>query len=57
MLAIKESLKEYSKNGINPWLTLDPDAMKGTFVAVPRRSEVTELEKINEQLIVELYSK
>ncbi|MFA6775935.1 MAG: 30S ribosomal protein S4 [Sphaerochaetaceae bacterium] len=57
MLAIKESLKEYSKNGVNPWLTLDPDAMKGTFVAVPRRSEVTELEKINEQLIVELYSK
>jgi small subunit ribosomal protein S4 len=31
--------------------------MKGTFIAVPRRSEVTELEKINEQLVVELYSR
>ena len=57
MVAIKENLKEYSKSGVTPWLQLDPDAMKGTFVAVPRRSEVTELEKINEQLIVELYSK
>lgn len=57
MVAIKENLKEFSKSGVNPWLQLDPDAMKGTFVAVPRRSEVTELEKINEQLIVEFYSK
>jgi len=57
MLTIKENLKEYSKSGVSPWLALDPDAMKGTFVAVPRRSEVTELEKINEQLVVELYSK
>jgi small subunit ribosomal protein S4 len=57
MVAIKQSLMEYSKSGVNPWLTLDPDTMKGTFVAVPRRSEVTELEKINEQLVVELYSK
>jgi len=57
MLSIKENLKEYSKSGVTPWLTLDPDAMKGTFVAVPRRSEVTELEKINEQLVVELYSR
>lgn len=57
MLIIKENLKEYTKSGVSPWLTLDVDAMKGTFVAVPRRSEVTELEKINEQLIVELYSR
>jgi small subunit ribosomal protein S4 len=57
MLAIKENLKEYSKSGVCQWLTLDVDAMKGTFVAVPRRSEVTELEKINERLIVELYSR
>jgi small subunit ribosomal protein S4 len=57
MLIIKENLKEYTKSGVNPWLNLDVDAMKGTFVAVPRRSEVTELEKINEQLIVELYSR
>ncbi|MDY0288801.1 MAG: 30S ribosomal protein S4 [Sphaerochaeta sp.] len=57
MLTIKENLKEYTKSGVYQWLTLDADAMKGTFVAVPRRSEVTELEKINEQLVVELYSR
>ncbi|HOE88743.1 MAG: 30S ribosomal protein S4 [Spirochaetes bacterium ADurb.Bin315] len=57
MLIIKENLKEYTKSGVYQWLSLDVDAMKGTFLAVPRRSEVTELEKINEQLIVELYSR
>jgi len=57
MLLVKENLKEYTKSGVYQWLSLDVDAMKGTFLAVPRRSEVTELEKINEQLIVELYSR
>ena len=57
MTAIKESLKEYSKAGTAPWIELDPDEMKGKFLAVPRRSEVTELAAINEQLIVELYSR
>ena len=57
MIIIKENLKEFTKSGVYQWLSLDVDAMKGTFLAVPRRSEVTELEKINEQLIVELYSR
>jgi len=54
---IKESLKEFGKAGVMPWLSLDPDAMKGTFLAVPRRSDVTDLADIREQMIVELYSK
>lgn len=57
LLVIKESLKEFSKAGVMPWLSLDPDAMKGTFLAVPRRSDVTDLADIKEQMIVELYSK
>jgi len=57
MVSIKESLKEFSKSGVVPWIELDPDAMSGKFLAVPRRSEVTELAAINEQLIVELYSR
>lgn len=57
MVVIKEALKEYSKSGVYPWIQLDPDAMKGTFLAVPRRNEVSELADINEQLIVELYSR
>ncbi|MDY4611259.1 MAG: 30S ribosomal protein S4 [Sphaerochaetaceae bacterium] len=57
MMIIKENLKEFSKSGISPWLTLDVDAMKGTFVAVPRRSEVVDMKDVNEQLVVELYSR
>ncbi len=57
MLVIKESLKEYTKSGVPAWLDLDADAMKGKVLAFPRRSEVTEMATINEQLIVELYSR
>lgn len=57
MVVIKESLKEFTKSGVMPWLQLDPDAMKGTYVANPRRSDVTDLGDIKEQMIVELYSK
>jgi small subunit ribosomal protein S4 len=57
MILIKENLKEYSKSGISPWLSLDPDTMKGTFLAVPRRSDVSEVADIKEQLVVELYSR
>ncbi len=57
MIVIKESLKEYTKSGVPAWLDLDADAMKGKVLAFPRRSEVTETTVINEQLIVELYSR
>jgi small subunit ribosomal protein S4 len=57
MTVIKDSLKEYGKSGIMPWLSLDPDAMKGKFLASPRRSDITDLGDIKEQMIVELYSK
>ncbi|MFA5570496.1 MAG: 30S ribosomal protein S4 [Sphaerochaetaceae bacterium] len=57
MILIKENLKEFSKSGVSPWLSLDPDTMKGTFLAVPRRADVVEVADIDEQLIVELYSR
>jgi small subunit ribosomal protein S4 len=57
MLIIKENLKEFSKSGVHPWLSLDVDTMKGKFLAAPRRSDVVEVADINEQLIVELYSR
>jgi small subunit ribosomal protein S4 len=57
LVVIKESLKEFSKAGVMPWLQLDPDAMKGTYVANPRRGDITDLGDIKEQMIVELYSK
>lgn len=37
------------------WLEWNPDKKEGTFLALPERDQIPE--KINEQLIVELYSK
>ena len=57
LVIIKDALKEFGKSGVMPWLHLDPDAMKGKFLAVPRRTDITDLGDIKEQMIVELYSK
>ncbi|NBC10059.1 MAG: 30S ribosomal protein S4 [Bacteroidetes bacterium] len=38
-----------------PWLEFNPDKMQGKFLEYPEREHIPE--KINEQLIVELYSK
>jgi small subunit ribosomal protein S4 len=57
MVAIKESLKEYTKSGTSLWLDVDPDAMKGSVKSLPQRNEIVDLADINEQLIVELYSR
>jgi small subunit ribosomal protein S4 len=57
LLVLKEALKEYGKAGVMPWLQMDPDAMKGTFLAVPRKSDITDMADIKEQMVVELYSK
>jgi small subunit ribosomal protein S4 len=57
MTIFKDALKEYGKSGLMPWLSLDPDAMKGKFLAAPRRSDITDLGDIKEQMIIELYSK
>ena len=51
--AIKDSVKANSSS--YEWLEFSSDSMKGTFVAVPERSQIPE--NIKEQLIVELYSK
>jgi small subunit ribosomal protein S4 len=57
LVIIKDALKEFGKSGVMPWLQLDPDAMKGKFLAMPRRSDITDLQDIKEQMIVEYYSK
>jgi len=40
---------------LSPWLTLDKDALKGEVLRVPSRDDIAPF--VNEQLIVELYSK
>lgn len=51
--AIVDSVK--SNSSTYEWLEFSSDSLKGTFVAVPERSQIPE--NIKEQLIVELYSK
>ena len=50
---ITDSVKSNSSS--YEWLEFSSDSLKGTFVAVPERSQIPE--NIKEQLIVELYSK
>jgi small subunit ribosomal protein S4 len=40
-----------------PWLEVDPDKIWGKVKAIPRRSDIADLADVQEQLIVELYSK
>ncbi|MEW5817107.1 MAG: 30S ribosomal protein S4 [Spirochaetota bacterium] len=57
LLSIKESLKEYTRSGVVPWLEVDPDNLKGRVKIIPRRSDIIDLSSVKEQLIVELYSR
>lgn len=54
-LRIKASVEAAEQRGIPEWLELDGKAMKGTFKAMPTRTELPS--SINESLVVELYSK
>ncbi|MEM6515301.1 MAG: 30S ribosomal protein S4 [Bacteroidota bacterium] len=51
--AIQNSLANSSK--VYEWITWNNDTKQGTYVSVPERIQIPE--NINEQLIVELYSK
>lgn len=56
MEVILESIAANSQNVRKfPWLEWDSSKMEGTYIQAPTREQVPE--KINEQLIVELYSK
>ncbi|MBP3709156.1 MAG: 30S ribosomal protein S4 [Treponema sp.] len=54
---VQDALSEISKSGTMPWVSVDVDAVKGTFMQYPMRNEVTDLADVKEQLVVELYSK
>ena len=55
LLVIKESVSGKSDVRKFPWLEFNPDKFTGVFLNYPERGQIPE--KINEQLIVELYSK
>jgi small subunit ribosomal protein S4 len=54
-LRIKASVDAVESRGVPDWLELDAKAMKGTFKALPARSDLPAT--INESLVIELYSK
>lgn len=55
MSAILESVQGKSDVRKYPWLEFNPDKLEGVFIEYPEREQIPE--NINEQLIVELYSK
>ena len=54
-LRIKASLDLAEKNGFPSWVEVDSKSFKGTFKSLPDRAEFAN--DVNEQLVVELYSK
>ncbi len=52
---VKSAVETAAGRGIPQWLSLDAGAFKGTVISAPSREDVPL--DINEQLIVELYSK
>ena len=54
-LRIKASLDLAGQNGFPSWVEVDPTNFKGTFKQLPDRAEFAS--DVNEQLVVELYSK
>lgn len=54
-LRIKAAAEAAESRGFPEWLEVDIKALKGTFKALPQRSELPST--INESMVVELYSK
>lgn len=51
----KQCVEKSAGRELAPWLSLDKDNLKGNVLRVPSRDEIAPT--INEQLVVELYSK
>jgi small subunit ribosomal protein S4 len=54
-IRIKNSLKIAEEIGFPKWVNVETNKMEGTFINVPDRSDLSP--EINEQLVIELYSK
>ena len=55
MEIFQESLRKIQGDNPMPWLGIDKAKLQGSFLSSPQRDEI--VEPINEQLVVELYSK
>jgi len=54
-LRIQDSLNVAEQYGLPEWVEVNAKKMEGVFKSVPERAELSQ--EINEQLVVELYSK
>lgn len=54
---VLDALKMVGSYGVLPHVEVNPDTCTGTFRIVPEKKDIPDLTEINEQLIVELYSK
>ncbi|MEO1926807.1 MAG: 30S ribosomal protein S4, partial [Gammaproteobacteria bacterium] len=54
-LRIQSALEVAEQYGLPDWVDVNAKGMEGVFKSVPERSELPS--EINEQLVVELYSK
>ena len=54
-LRVQDALNVAEQIGFPEWVEVDPKKMEGVYKAVPERSDLSA--EINEQLVVELYSK
>jgi small subunit ribosomal protein S4 len=54
-LRIKAAAEAADSRGFPEWIEVDAKGLKGTFKALPQRSELPAT--INENLVIELYSK
>lgn len=55
--SIKESIEKIEHRGLPVWVEVDPQNFKGKILHVPSREELQLPFEVQEQLIVELYSK
>jgi len=54
-IRIKNSLKIAEEIGFPKWVKVEPSKLEGAFFKIPERSDLSP--EINEQLVIELYSK
>ena len=54
-IIFQESMRRIQGDNPMPWLSLDKSKLEGVFEQKPDREQITE--PVNEQLVVELYSK
>lgn len=54
-LRVRDALSVAEQYGFPGWVEVDPKKMSGIFKSIPERAELGS--QINEQLVVELYSK